>query len=54
MKRLLIVLLALFMHSLAWAHKPSDSYLTMRATGGSVDVLTTDGEPRKCAGGAFD
>ena len=38
MKRCLLLLLALVMHASAWAHKPSDSYLTLRATAGSDDV----------------
>jgi hypothetical protein len=38
MKRCLILLLALLLNSLAWAHKPSDSYLTMRASAGSNDI----------------
>jgi len=38
MKRCLLLLLALVMHASAWAHKPSDSYLTLRATAGSEDV----------------
>jgi hypothetical protein len=38
MKRCLLLLLALVMHASAWAHKPSDSYLTLRATAGSDDI----------------
>ena len=38
MRRWLVVLVALLMHSVAWAHKPSDSYLTMRAASGSDEV----------------
>jgi hypothetical protein len=38
MKRCLLLMLALVMHVSAWAHKPSDSYLTLRATAGS-DVI---------------
>jgi hypothetical protein len=38
MRRCLLLLLALVMHASAWAHKPSDSYLTLRATAGSDDV----------------
>jgi hypothetical protein len=38
MKRCLLLLLALVMHASAWAHKPSDSYLTLRATAGSDNV----------------
>lgn len=38
MKRCLLILLALVMHASAWAHKPSDSYLTLRATAGSDEV----------------
>ena len=38
MKRCLILLLALLLHGLALAHKPSDSYLTMRASAGSNDI----------------
>jgi hypothetical protein len=38
MKRCLVLLIALLLQSLAWAHKPSDSYLTMRATPGSNNV----------------
>jgi len=38
MKRCLLLLLALALHASAWAHKPSDSYLTLRATGAS-DVV---------------
>jgi hypothetical protein len=38
MKRCLLVFIALFLHAAAWAHKPSDSYLTLRATAGSGDV----------------
>lgn len=37
MKRWLVLILAL-LHAAAWAHKPSDSYLTLRATPGSDDV----------------
>ena len=41
MKRLLLLLLAVLlqlMQGTAWAHKPSDSYLTLRATAGSNDI----------------
>ena len=41
MKRFLLLLLALLLQGLqgtAWAHKPSDSYLTMRATTDSADI----------------
>ena len=41
MKRLLFMVLALLLqtaHLTAWAHKPSDSYLTMRATAASNDI----------------
>ena len=38
MKRLLLVVIALLLQTAAWAHKPSDSYLTLRATTGSSDV----------------
>ena len=41
MKRCLVMVLALLLQTLhlsAWAHKPSDSYLTMRATAGSNDI----------------
>lgn len=34
----LLALLALFTPAGAWAHKPSDSYLTMRAAAGSDDI----------------
>ena len=33
-----VVLLVLLLQSPAWAHKPSDSYLTLRATEGSNDI----------------
>lgn len=38
MKRCILVLLALLLSATAWAHKPSDSYLTLRATEGSQDI----------------
>jgi hypothetical protein len=38
MIRALLLFLALVLHTGAWAHKPSDSYLTLRATAGSNDV----------------
>ncbi|MDF2462316.1 MAG: hypothetical protein K0Q43_551 [Ramlibacter sp.] len=38
MKRWFLILLALVLHASAWAHKPSDSYLTLRATAGSDDI----------------
>jgi hypothetical protein len=38
MRRCLLVLLALALHASAWAHKPSDSYLTLRATAGSDQI----------------
>ena len=33
-----LFLQALFIQTAAWAHKPSDSYLTLRATAGSNDI----------------
>ena len=38
MKRCVLLLLALLLSATAWAHKPSDSYLTLRATQGSSDI----------------
>ena len=41
MKRLLLITFALLLqaaHLTAWAHKPSDSYLTMRATANNNDI----------------
>ena len=38
MRRWLLLLFAVAMHASAWAHKPSDSYLTLRAAAGSNDV----------------
>lgn len=38
MKRFLLLFLALVLHTAAWAHKPSDSYLTLRAAAGSNDI----------------
>jgi hypothetical protein len=38
MKRCALFLLALLLSAAAWAHKPSDSYLTLRATQGSSDI----------------
>ena len=38
MKRCIALLLALFMAGAAWAHKPSDSYLTLRAQENKGDV----------------
>ena len=41
MKRLILMVFALLLQAAsltAWAHKPSDSYLTMRATAGSNDI----------------
>ncbi len=38
MKRCLVFLVALLLHAAAWAHKPSDSYLTLRGAAGSQDV----------------
>ena len=37
MKRWLLLFL-LVLHSAAWAHKPSDSYLTLRTTEGSNNI----------------
>ena len=38
MKRFLLLLIALVLHTAAWAHKPSDSYLTLRAADGSNNI----------------
>ncbi len=38
MNRLLVILAALLLHGAVWAHKPSDSYLTLRAASGSGDI----------------
>ena len=38
MKRFLLLVVALFLQTAAWAHKPSDSYLTLRAAAGSNDI----------------
>ncbi|WP_309680222.1 HupE/UreJ family protein [Polaromonas sp.] len=38
MKRCLLLLTLLFAQLSAWAHKPSDSYLTLRASEGSADI----------------
>ncbi|MEO5671461.1 MAG: HupE/UreJ family protein, partial [Ramlibacter sp.] len=38
MKRCLLLLIALLLHATALAHKPSDSYLTLRGTPGSEDI----------------
>ncbi len=38
MKRLWLALSALLLATASWAHKPSDSYLTLRATEGSADI----------------
>ena len=38
MKRLLLLLIALLLSGAAWAHKPSDSYLTVRAQDESVTI----------------
>jgi hypothetical protein len=38
MIRWIAVLIVLVLHSAAWAHKPSDSYLTLRASAASSDV----------------
>ena len=38
MKRWLLLLIALLCQGAAWAHKPSDSYLTLRAATGSGDI----------------
>jgi len=38
MIRAMLLLLALTFHSLAFAHKPSDSYLTLRGAAGSGDI----------------
>jgi hypothetical protein len=38
MMRWLVFLAALLLQAAAWAHKPSDSYLTLRASAGSSDV----------------
>ena len=38
MKRIFLLLLALLLPGAAWAHKPSDSYLTLRAAAGSGDI----------------
>ena len=33
-----LLLIALLLHGTAWAHKPSDSYLTLRAAGVNMDI----------------
>ena len=38
MKHFLLLVIAIFLQTAAWAHKPSDSYLTLRASAGSSDV----------------
>ncbi len=38
MKQLLLFVIAIFLQTTVWAHKPSDSYLTLRAAAGSNDV----------------
>ena len=38
MKRFFLLVIALVLQTAAWAHKPSDSYLTLRAAAGSNDV----------------
>jgi hypothetical protein len=38
MKRCIALLLVLLLHAAAWAHKPSDSYLTLRGTPDSDDI----------------
>ena len=38
MKRFLLLVIALVLQTAAWAHKPSDSYLTLRAATGSNDI----------------
>jgi hypothetical protein len=38
MKRCLLLLVALVLHAGTWAHKPSDSYLTLRGAQGSNDI----------------
>lgn len=38
MKRWLLLLIALLLQAPAWAHKPSDSYLTLRASADSGDI----------------
>ena len=38
MKRFLLLVVALVLQTAAWAHKPSDSYLTLRAATGSNDI----------------
>ena len=38
MRRCLILLITLLLQSAAWAHKPSDSYLTLRGTQESEDI----------------
>ena len=38
MKQVLLLVIALVLQTAAWAHKPSDSYLTLRATAGSSDI----------------
>ena len=38
MKRFLLLVVALVLHTAAWAHKPSDSYLTLRAAADSNDI----------------
>ena len=38
MTRWLALLAALILHTAAWAHKPSDSYLTLRAAAGSEEI----------------
>ena len=39
MRRLVVFALGLLMASLAWAHKPSDSYLTLRAERGNGELI---------------
>jgi len=38
MKRFLFLVIAVLLHTAGWAHKPSDSYLTLRAAPGGDDV----------------
>ncbi len=38
MKRYILLFIALLLSAAAWAHKPSDSYLTLRDATGSSDI----------------
>jgi hypothetical protein len=38
MKRWIVFVLVLLLHAAAWAHKPSDSYLTLRGAPGTDDI----------------